>query len=107
ALAKGVKAPEAGKPAAAPPELTALRDAVEMAAKKGENVQAVRKELDAVEKALTGRSYVRPKPVVVEPPPTPQPGTRRGGIVIQGNGNTIVIQGRGAGITNLNLGGQG
>ncbi|HEX4611253.1 MAG TPA: hypothetical protein VH092_23880, partial [Urbifossiella sp.] len=42
-----------------PPELAALRAAVEAAAKKGENVDEVRAKLDALEKALAGKAWVR------------------------------------------------
>ncbi|MFO0796855.1 MAG: PDZ domain-containing protein [Gemmataceae bacterium] len=44
-----------------PPELAALREAVEAAAKKGENVDDVRAKLDALEKALAGKAWVRPR----------------------------------------------
>ena len=37
----------------APAELVALREAVEAAGRKGENVEGIRRELDAVEKAMT------------------------------------------------------
>ena len=67
----------AAKPGEAPPELTALRAAVEEALQKGENVAAVAKELARVEKAVTGREYERPKPMEepkLEPvPPLPRP----------------------------------
>jgi len=58
-----------------PPELAALRAAVEEAARKGENVDEVRKQLDALEKALAGKAWVKPKPVE-EPPPAPVPQPR-------------------------------
>lgn len=53
-----------------PPELAELRKAVEDAARKGENVDEIRKQLEAVEKALAGKAWVRPKPVEdpAEPP---------------------------------------
>ena len=75
----------------APPELAALRDAVETAAKKGENVEAIAKELGLIEKALTGREYERPKP-----PPPPKlsrcaPFPQRGGGVRIGGGGGLVI----------------
>lgn len=54
-----------------PPELAALRAAVEAAAKKGENVDEVRAKLDALEKALAGRAWVRPK--AADPAPEPDP----------------------------------
>ena len=54
-----------------PPELAALREAVERAAKKGENVEEVRKSLDALEKALAGQAWVRPK--AAAPPAAPEP----------------------------------
>jgi serine protease Do len=44
-----------------PPELAALRTAVEAAAKKGENVDDIRAKLDALEKALAGKAWVRPR----------------------------------------------
>jgi len=53
-----------------PPELAALRAAVEEAARKGENVDEIRKQLEALEKALAGKAWVKPK-VVEEPPPPP------------------------------------
>ncbi len=46
----------------APPELEALRKAVEEAGKKGENVDEVRKQLEALETALAGKAWVRPTP---------------------------------------------
>lgn len=58
-----------------PPELEALRKAVENAGKKGENVEEIRKHLEALEKALTGRAWVRPQaqPEIVRPgQPAPQ-----------------------------------
>jgi membrane-associated protease RseP (regulator of RpoE activity) len=55
-----------------PPELAELRKAVEEAAKKGENVDEIRKQLDALEKALAGKAWVKPKPVE-EPPMVVQP----------------------------------
>ena len=45
-----------------PPELAELREAVELAARKGENVDDIRKQLDALEKALAGKSWTKPKP---------------------------------------------
>lgn len=53
----------------APPELAELRKAVEEAAKKGENVEEIRKQLESLEKALVGKAWVKPKPV--EEPPAP------------------------------------
>lgn len=55
-----------------PPELAALRAAVEAAAKKGENVDDVRAKLEALEKALAGKAWVRPK--AADLPPDPAPG---------------------------------
>lgn len=55
-----------------PPELAGLRQAVEDAAKAGENVAEIRKQLEALEKALAGKAWVKPKPVE-EPPPPPAP----------------------------------
>lgn len=55
-----------------PPELAALREAVEAAARKGENVDEVRTQLDALEKALAGKAWVKPKPVE-DPPERPAP----------------------------------
>lgn len=46
-----------------PPELAALRAAVEEAGRKGENVDEIRKRLDDLEKALAGKPWVKPKPV--------------------------------------------
>jgi hypothetical protein len=77
----------------APPELTALRDAVEMAARKGENVEAISKELGRIEKALTGREYARPKPPEPKPDPEPQFPPRRGGVIIGGNGGVVIGRG--------------
>lgn len=58
----------------APPELEALRKAVETAGKKGENVDEIRKQLEALEKALTGRAWVKPQvmPEVVRPGQPPR-----------------------------------
>jgi hypothetical protein len=112
-LAKALKGFTPPKPEATPtplPELVALRDAVEAAGKKGENVDAIRAELDGVERALTGKAFERPKPVPVELPPTPpQPNfNRRGGIVIQGGGGNVVIRGGGGVvIRNMQIGGRG
>ena len=44
-----------------PPELQALRDAVEQAARKGENVDEIRKKLEALETALAGKPWVKPE----------------------------------------------
>jgi hypothetical protein len=44
-----------------PPELKALREAVEQAARKGENVDEIRKKLEALETALAGKPWVKPK----------------------------------------------
>lgn len=52
-----------------PPELAALRQAVEDAARKGENVDEIRKQLDALETALAGKPWVKPKPA--DEPPAP------------------------------------
>jgi len=54
-----------------PPELAALRTAVEEAARKGENVDEIRKQLESLEKALAGKAWVKPK--LVEEPPPQQP----------------------------------
>lgn len=54
-----------------PPELADLRAAVEAAARKGENVDEVRAKLEALEKALAGKAWVRPK--AAEPAPVPDP----------------------------------
>lgn len=56
-----------------PPELAALRAAVEEAGRKGENVDEVRKKLDDLEKALAGKPWVKPKPAE-EPPAAPRAG---------------------------------
>jgi hypothetical protein len=58
-----------------PPELAELRKAVEDAARKGENVDEIRKQLEALEKALAGKAWVRPKPM--EDPPEPRVDPRR------------------------------
>lgn len=50
-----------------PPELAELRKAVEDAARKGENVEEIRKHLEALEKALAGKAWVKPKPVEDQP----------------------------------------
>lgn len=71
-----------------PPELAELRQAVEEAAKAGENVAEIRKQLEALEKALAGKAWVKPKPVD-EPPATPTPPT-----AFPGNFNRVP-QGRG------------
>src|SRR5262249_11401196 len=101
-LAKGWTAP---KPDEAPPaEMTALREAVEAAARKGENVDAVRDELDAVEKALLGRVLTAAPRVELpwlrmpkaDPDPTRRLG-RGGGGGFGGRGD-IVIRGGGGGI---------
>lgn len=52
-----------------PPELAALRAAVEEAGKKGENVDEIRNKLDALEKALAGKPWVKPR--VADNPPFP------------------------------------
>jgi hypothetical protein len=52
-----------------PPELAALRQAVEDAAKAGENVAEIRKQLESLEKALAGKAWVKPKAVAEPPPP--------------------------------------
>src|SRR6185437_1179128 len=57
-----------------PPELAALRKAVEDAARKGENVDEIRKQLAALEKALSGKAWVRPKPVEEPKAELPRPG---------------------------------
>jgi hypothetical protein len=54
-----------------PPELAALRAAVEEAARKGENVDEIRKQLESLEKALAGKAWVKPK--LVEEPLPQQP----------------------------------
>lgn len=78
-----------------PPELAALRAAVEDAAKKGENVDEIRAKLDSLEKALTGRAWARPKPLP-EPqaqpnrpggPPLAAPNNPFGGLVAPGGNN--------------------
>jgi len=56
----------------APPELDSLRKAVEDAAKKGENVDDIRKHLDSLEKALAGKAWVKPH-VPAEPKPVERP----------------------------------
>ncbi|MBX9625995.1 MAG: PDZ domain-containing protein [Gemmataceae bacterium] len=77
-----------------PPELAALRAAVEEAAKKGENVDEIRARLEALEKALAGKAWAKPKPA---PEPAPQPQRQPnpfppaannpfGGLVVPGGG---------------------
>ena len=56
-----------------PPELAALRSAVEEAGRKGENVDEIRKKLDDLEKALAGKPWVKPQPAE-EPPAAPRAG---------------------------------
>lgn len=63
-----------------PPELAALRAAVEAAARKGENVDEVRAKLDALEKALAGRAWVRPK---AAPEPADVPGPAAPPVVVR------------------------
>jgi len=58
-----------------PPELAELRKAVEDAARKGENVDEIRKHLESLEKALAGKAWVRPKPM--EEPLDPRADPRR------------------------------
>lgn len=55
--------PPKGGQVGPPPELAELRAAVEAAAKKGENVDDIRAKLDALEKAMTGRAWAKPKAV--------------------------------------------
>jgi hypothetical protein len=50
-----------------PPELAELRKAVEEAARKGENVEEIRKRLEALETVLAGKAWTKPKPA--EDPP--------------------------------------
>jgi hypothetical protein len=59
-----------------PPELAALRSAVEEAAKKGENVDEIRNKLNALETALAGKPWVKPTPAGEPPAPQPFPGAR-------------------------------
>lgn len=104
------KKPDAPKPKAdpkdvrvgPPPELAALRAAVEEAAKKGENVDEIRAKLDDLEKALAGKAWARPKPPADDPapragrPPLPRPpfpdpvpqvpNNPFGGLVVPGGG---------------------
>src|SRR4051812_26930029 len=61
-----------------PPELAELRKAVEGAARKGENVGGARRRLDALEKALTGKPWTKPKGVEPEPEPLPPAGVAPG-----------------------------
>lgn len=58
----------------APPELAALRAAVEDAAKRGEDVDEIRKQLASLERALAGKPWARPQPA----PEPPLPGAGRG-----------------------------
>lgn len=76
----------------APPELAELRKAVEDAAKKGENVDEIRKQLEALEKALAGKAWVKPKPVE-EPPANPgfDPPARIPGVRSQPFPNPLVL----------------
>ena len=73
--------PKEAKPAPAadvqvgpPPELAALRKVVEDAAKKGENVDDIRKQLEELEKALAGKAWKKPAFVPDAPPVPPRPG---------------------------------
>ncbi|MBY0455841.1 MAG: hypothetical protein K2V38_00735, partial [Gemmataceae bacterium] len=90
------------------PELTALRAAVEAAAKKGENVEAVARELALIEKAVTGKAYERPKPA--EPQADPLPPSRRpirgGGVVVIGGGGNgaFTIKSRRGDVTYIVIG---
>lgn len=80
--------------------------AVESALKKGENVEAIAKELALVEKALTGREYERPKPPEpkVEPVPQfPRRGGFGGGGVVIGGGGRMVIGGGGFNSTSVTI----
>jgi hypothetical protein len=63
-----------------PPELAELRKAVEEAAKKGENVDEIRKHLEALEKALAGKAWVKPKPAEEPPAPAFPPAPPVGGV---------------------------
>lgn len=66
------KALPSAKPGVVPPELQALRDAVDAAARKGERVEELSTELKVVELAVAGRTLSRPAP---KPKPAPgQPG---------------------------------
>lgn len=92
-----------------PAELAELRAAVEAAAKKGENVDDIRAKLEALEKALTGKTWARPKVVADEPaaPPAaarPNPGRRPGFELPQGGPNLLPLGGLG-GLAPLDLGG--
>ena len=81
-----------------PPELAELRKAVEGAAKAGENVEEIRKQLDALEKALAGRAWVKPKPVDEPPAPpvaTPAPAKPFDNRVPQGRFPQPLVIGRG------------
>jgi serine protease Do len=71
ALAALEKALAKGATETAPPELAALRDAVEAAVKKGESLDAVSDALGAVERALTGKAFERPKGIAQALPPEP------------------------------------
>lgn len=67
-----------------PPELAALRAAVEAAAKKGENVDDVRAKLEALEKALAGKAWVRPKAAPdAAPDAPPQPGIQPPPVIVR------------------------
>jgi len=88
-VARGWTGPKSGT-ISAPPELTALREAVETAFKKGENVEAISKELQAVEKAMTGQAFVRPE---AQPPVDPPPAIQTA--PTPGRTNIVIRSGRG------------
>lgn len=76
-LARGWTYPPPGTASVPPRELVALRVAVDTAARKGEAVEGVVRELEALEKELTGRVQERtkpPPPPAAVPDPVPGPG---------------------------------
>ncbi|WP_439629826.1 PDZ domain-containing protein [Gemmata sp.] len=77
-LARGWTYPPPGTAVPPPRELVALRVAVETAARKGEAVEGVVRELEALEKELTGRVQERVRSPA--PPANPAPPGAPGGI---------------------------
>lgn len=106
ATAQDKKADGKGVQVGPPPELAALRAAVEEAAKKGENVDEIRAKLEALEKALTGRAWARPKPAP-EPAAPPNRGVDPNMLAPQGPFNGLILPNGGGGNPFGGLGGLG
>jgi len=68
-VAKGWAFPAQGRTVTPPAELLAVREAIEMAKCKGENADGILKELELVEKSMTGQVQA----LVKEIPPNPLP----------------------------------